>query len=80
MARDDWYQIQMQGWLDKRWTRWFEGMTMTFGHTDDGTPVTTLTSAVDQAALRGILSRIWDLNLTLLSVTRCDAEGDGSNE
>jgi hypothetical protein len=55
-------------------------MTMTFGTTDNGTPVTVLTSTVDQAALRGIVSRIWDLNLTLISVTRCDARGDGTNE
>ncbi|MBL7065918.1 MAG: hypothetical protein ISS49_17210 [Anaerolineae bacterium] len=60
------YQIQVQGRLDEDWSDWFSGMTVTF---ESG--VTTLTGPVaDQAALRGILTRIWDLNLTLLSVTR----------
>ena len=36
----------------------------------DGAPVTTLSGTFDQAALRGLLSKIWDLNLTVLSVTR----------
>ena len=60
------YQIQVQGRLDEGWSDWFSGMTVTF---ESG--VTTLTGPVaDQAALRGILTKIWDLNLTLLSVTR----------
>jgi osmotically-inducible protein OsmY len=60
------YQIQVQGRLDEDWSVWFSGMTVT---SEGG--VTTLTGPVaDQAALRGILTRIWDLNLTLLSVTR----------
>jgi RNA binding exosome subunit len=37
----------------------------------DGNPITVLTGRLpDQAALRGILTRLWDLNLTLISVTR----------
>ena len=60
------YQIRVQGRLDENWSDWFSGMTITF---EGG--VTTLTGPVaDQAALRGLLTRIWDLNLTLLSVTR----------
>ncbi|MBE9507668.1 MAG: hypothetical protein IMY86_06415 [Chloroflexi bacterium] len=59
------YQIQVQGKLDEDWSDWFRGMTVAF---EGGT--TTLTGPVaDQAALRGILTRIWDLNLTVLSVT-----------
>ena len=51
------YQIKVQGGLDEGWSDWFSGMTVTF---ESG--ITTLTGAVtDQAALRGILSRIWDL-------------------
>ena len=65
------YQIKMQGRLDERWTRWFNGLRLAFERGGDGASITTLTGVVaDQSALRGILSRIWDLNLTLLSVIR----------
>jgi len=67
------YQVRVQGKLDKRWSDWFDTMTMAFERVDDGTPVTVLTGTVaDQAGLRGILSRLWDANLTLLSVTRVE--------
>ena len=60
------YQIMVRGRLDESWSEWLDGMTMAFEH-----GVTTLTGPVaDQSALRGILSKIWDLNLTLISVTR----------
>ena len=75
------YQIQVQGWIGERWASWFDGMHMTFGHDPNGRPITTLTAAVsDQAALRGILNKIWDLNLSLLSVTRFESKGAQSNE
>ena len=65
---EDTYQIQVQGWISKRWASWFDGMTIAYEEIN-GSPVTTLTGAVaDQAALRGILNRIWDLNLMLISV------------
>ena len=65
------YQIQIQGKLDESWSDWFRDMTVAFECADDGSPITTLTGPVaDQAALRGILNRIWDLHLTVLSVTR----------
>jgi hypothetical protein len=68
------YRIRVQGRLDSRWSDWFEGMTMRLETASDDTPVTTLTGAVaDQARLRGILSKLWDLNLTLISVTRIEA-------
>ncbi len=58
------YQIKVQGRLDESWSGWFNSMAIAF---EDDT--TTLTGAVvDQAALRGILSRLWDLNLALISV------------
>ena len=66
------YQIQVLGRLDKDWSNWLDEMTVTY---DGG--VTRLTGPVaDQAALRGILASIWDLNLTLLSVRRIDAAGE----
>ena len=67
------YQVQVQGPIGERWTDWFEGMSITIEQGSDGTQVTTLTGTiVDQAALRGILVKLWDLNLTLISVTRVE--------
>jgi hypothetical protein len=65
------YQIKVQERLDEHWMDWFNGLTITFESEEDGATITTLTGAVaDQAVLRGILCKLWDLNLTLISVTR----------
>jgi hypothetical protein len=65
------YEIRLRGRLDPRWSSWFDGMTLTTA--DDGT--STLRGPVtDQAALHGLLARIRDLGLPLLSVTPLDAE------
>ncbi|MGD2039723.1 MAG: hypothetical protein PVH11_02785 [Anaerolineae bacterium] len=81
MARQVRYQIQIQGWIDGRWSSWFEGLQMCLELDGQGEPVTTLIAeVVDQAALRGILAKVWDLNLTVLSVTRCDGKGARGNE
>jgi len=67
------YQIRVQGRLDEDWSDWLSGLTVAFAWADDGSPITTLAGPVaDQAALRGILTRIWDANLTVLSVTTGD--------
>ena len=64
------YQIKVQGRLNESWSHWFNGIAITC----EGS-VTTLTGIiVDQAALRGILSKIWDLNLQLISVTHREIE------
>ena len=69
-------QIQVQGRLDEGWSDWFSGMTVT---SESG--VTTLTGTVaDQAALRGILTRIWDLNLALVSVSRIEMDSEQARE
>jgi hypothetical protein len=63
------YRIAVEGGLDTRWAAWFEGLTVA----DDGAGHTILTGPVaDQAALRGILNKLWDLNLTLVSVRRIE--------
>ena len=64
------YHIVVQGALDVAWQEWFSGMAITIDQDKDGV-VTTLQGLVaDQAALRGILNKLWDLNLTVISVKR----------
>jgi len=64
------YQITVQGALDPEWAAWLHGLTLASTE-GDGLTVTTLSGPVaDQAALRGILNKLWDLNLTLISVER----------
>jgi hypothetical protein len=60
------YQIRIQGHLGREWTDWFEGMIIR--HTDNGD---TLLSGpvVDQAALHGLLRKVRDLGMPLLSVS-----------
>ena len=70
MTEEAVYRIEVQGTIGPRWAAWFEGLTLTTGSGSDGLPITKLTGTIaDQAALRGILVKLWDLNLTLLSVT-----------
>jgi hypothetical protein len=69
------YQIKVQGRLDHRWSDWFSGLDIQVETDAEKPPVTTLTGALDQAGLRGVLSKIWDLNLSLFSVVRLDETG-----
>jgi len=67
------YQIKVQGNIDSSWSDWFNGLEVSSGTGSDAGCVTTFTGLVeDQAALRGILNRLWDLNLTLLSVIQIE--------
>jgi len=66
------YQIKVAGHLDKSWSDWNGGMTVTVESNGDGLPVTTLTGTVDQAALQGLLRRLYSLGLPLISVTCLD--------
>jgi len=69
------YEIQVGGELDPGWDAWFDGLAVTPTPAGEE-PATTLTGPVaDQAALRGLLCRLWDLNLTLISVRRVGAGG-----
>jgi hypothetical protein len=65
------YEIRLQGHLAARWTNWFDGMTLTTH--SDGTTVLE-GAVVDQAALHGLLTKLRDLGLPLLSVTHLDAD------
>jgi hypothetical protein len=60
------YEVRVRGHLDDRWTTWFDGLTLTAA--EDGTTVLE-GPIVDQAALHGVLRRLADLGLTLISVT-----------
>jgi hypothetical protein len=68
----DCYEIRLQGCLDAHWASWFEGMTVTANPTADRGGETLLCGRVpDQAALQGILRKIHDLGMVLVSVQRC---------
>lgn len=61
------YEIRVGGRLSPRWATWFDGLTLT--NEDDGTTVIS-GPVIDQAALHGLLQKLRDLGLTLLSLTR----------
>ncbi len=61
------YAIRVQGQLGREWTEWFEGLAITLDENGD----TLLTGpVVDQAALHGVLKKVRDLGMPLVSVTR----------
>ena len=63
------YQIRIEGHLGPQWTDWFGGLTITL----EATGATLLTGpVVDQAVLHGVLRRVRDLGLPLLSVIRLE--------
>jgi hypothetical protein len=70
------YEIRIQGYLDQRWSTWFEGLTISY-ECDD---ITVLRgSLADEAALHGILIKVRDLALPLLSLSRVAPQGPDSS-
>ena len=65
------YEIRLRGQLDAHWTTWFDGLAVS--HESDGTTVIS-GSIADQAALHGLLQRVRDLGLPLVSVQRVDID------
>jgi hypothetical protein len=65
------YEVRVTGHLDTRWASWFDGFSL--AHAGDGTTVLT-GFIVDQAALHGVLRRLGDVGLPIVSVTRTDTE------
>ena len=67
----DWYEIRLQGRLHDRWAAWLDGFDLS--HADDGTTVLRGRVA-DQAALHGLLHKLRDLGLPLISLTPVDTD------
>jgi len=66
------YQIKIEGQLGSQWSDWFEGLSIS--HEQDGT--TLLTGPVaDQSALHGLLKKVRDLGMPLVSVNRMETDG-----
>jgi hypothetical protein len=71
MSKGETYEIRIQGRLEDRWSAWFDGMELV----DDGDGGTFIRGQVtDQAALHGLIQKVRDLGLPLLSVTPTQTE------
>lgn len=72
---DGLYEIRLRGHLDRRWAAWFDGLSLSL----EGSGVTVISGPVpDQAALHGLLQKVRDTGLPLVSVTRIDADQTGA--
>ena len=61
--------ITVRGRIAPHWSRWLEELRFSYRSSENGDEVTDLDGTVpDQSALQGVLNRIWNLNLTVLSV------------
>ena len=71
------YQIRIKGHLDSQWTDWFEGLTITPEENGD----TLLSGPVtDQAALHGLLKKVRDLGMPLVSVVQIQVLDSHQND
>ena len=66
------YQIRIEGHLDQQWTDWFEGLTIT---QEEGGRTVLTGPVVDQSALHGLLKKVRDLGMPLVSVNRMETDG-----
>jgi hypothetical protein len=65
------YEIKVEGLVDDLWAEWFNGMTITYV---DNVETVLVGELQDQSALHGVLERIRDLGLNLISVRRIDED------
>ncbi len=70
-------EIRVKGQIDKDWSGWFEGLEIT--HTDQDETVLT-GEVVDQAALYGLIAKLRDLGLPLLSVSTLEMDDESEEE
>jgi hypothetical protein len=71
------YRIRLRGKLRQEWSKWFYDMTLTVVNEADGMPVTILAGYLpDQTALHGLLERIRDTGLQILSLDLLEGGGD----
>lgn len=69
-----WYEIRLKGHLNSRWAAWFDGLALT--NEPDGTTVIQ-GPVVDQAALHGLLQKLRDVGIPLISLTQVDPDHPG---
>lgn len=69
------YEVRLKGHLETRWAAWFDGMTLS--HEEDGSTILR-GPVVDQAALHGLLQRVRDTGLPLVSVTHIEPDHGGA--
>ena len=73
----DRYEIRLEGHLDDRWSAWFDGLHLT--NEADGT-ATLCGTVIDQSALHGLLQKVRDLGLPLVSVTQVGDDPTGPGQ
>ena len=73
----DVYEIRVRGVLDTSWSAWFDGLKVT---SDQAGQTRLAGPVVDQAALHGLLAKVCDLRLPLLSVRRIDPDEEPTEE
>ena len=70
------YRIEVRGLLDESWSEWLNGFQI-----EHGQQTTVLTcEGIDQSRLRGILCKLWDINLTVVSVIRFEHSFNHCNQ
>jgi hypothetical protein len=71
-TRPESYEIRVEGVLGEGWSTWFEGLRVSA----DGTQTVIAGQLADQSALHGVLAKVRDLGMRLVSVRRMDADDD----
>lgn len=75
------YQVIVEGKIDPSWSDWLNGLQMNSHKEADGLLITVLSGTFcDQPALRGLLNRLWDLNLVLRSVQAIEPANPSEQE
>jgi hypothetical protein len=74
------YEIKVPGEIDPRWQDWISGLSLHIEFEGDRQRLTTLTGALDQAALHGVIRWLYDLGLPLISVICLDWRPESREE